>query len=73
MSKVERSKDVYTINDVIGLVVRGDTRQLREVLFHQPELAEEKEDSNFNTPLHVASSRGFIPIVHMLVARKWVL
>ena len=46
------------INTFIGLIVRGDIRRVREVLNLQPALADQREESSFNTPLHVACSRG---------------
>ena len=46
------------INGLIGLIVRGDVRRIREILNNKPELGDEREDSSFNTPLHVACSRG---------------
>ena len=49
------------INALIGLIVRGDIRQVRNILNLQPELADEREESSFNTPLHVACSRGKCP------------
>ena len=51
-------KKQYDVTNVIGLVVRGDIRQVRALLNSQPELADAKEETSFNTPLHVASSRG---------------
>lgn len=68
--KLSMSRVELDINGLIGLIVRGDIRQLRELLNSKPELSDEREESSFNTPLHVASSRGFMPIVHLLVSRK---
>lgn len=68
--KAIRKSDISTIDDVIRLVATGDIRQLEAVLFNQPELIDAKEDSNFNTPLQVACSRGHLPIAHFLVAKS---
>ena len=56
--KLSMSRVELDINGLIGLIVRGDIRQLRELLNSKPELSDEREESSFNTPLHVASSRG---------------
>ena len=58
------------INELIRLIVSGDIRQIEALILNQPELTNSKEDSNFNTPLQIACSRGFLPIVKLLVAHK---
>jgi ankyrin repeat protein len=69
MKAAKKSTDV-DISEVLRLIIAGDVQALQGVFYRQPDLVHAKEETNFNTCLHVASSRGLMPVVHMLVAKK---